>query len=104
VGFIVNMKGVKSHALIHKGIEILVNLEHRGACGCEDNTGDGAGLLFQVPDKFFRRVLGERGVSLPAEGRYGVGMGFLPADLTEREKCVRSSRKRSAKGRCPRVA
>ena len=56
VGFVVHLKGKKSHDIVAKGLELLVNLEHRGACGCEANTGDGAGLLLQMPDTFFRAL------------------------------------------------
>ena len=88
VGFIAHMKGRKSHDLIDRAIEILINLTHRGACGCDDNTGDGAGIMLQTPDKFFRRVMAERGVKLPAASRYGVGMVFLPPGAKERGQCV----------------
>jgi glutamate synthase (NADPH/NADH) large chain len=80
VGFVVHIKGQRSHAIVHQALQVLMNLRHRGACGCEANTGDGAGILLQVPDRFFRRVLP---FALPAEGNYGVGLVFLPreADL-----------------------
>jgi len=70
VGFIVHMKGKKSHSIVQDALTILLNLDHRGACGCEPNTGDGAGILMQVPHKFLSKVAG---VTLPARGRYGVG-------------------------------
>src|SRR5579863_9673490 len=79
VGFIVNIKGEKSHKLVLDGVQILMNLQHRGACGCEDNTGDGAGILLQVPHKLLNRVCREAGIVLPKEpGDWGVGMIFLP--------------------------
>ena len=78
VGFVVNIKGIRSHKLVEQAFEVAVNLLHRGACGCEVNTGDGAGLLLQVPDKFLRREVEAQGFALPAAGSYGVGMIFLP--------------------------
>ena len=80
VGFVVNIKGVRSHNIVRQAMTVLVNLNHRGACGCEPNTGDGAGINMQMPDKFFRRVAAECGCALPALGEYGVGMVFLPKD------------------------
>src|SRR5437868_11128427 len=71
VGFVVNIKGRKSHEIIRQALTILINLRHRGACGCETNTGDGAGILIQMPDKFFRKVA--TGFTLPPFGEYGVG-------------------------------
>src|SRR5690606_8031397 len=85
VGFIVHLKGRKSHDIITKGIEILLNLEHRGACGCEANTGDGAGILIQVPDEFFRTAA-NLSFELPPAGRYGVGLVFLPRNRDERRQ------------------
>jgi glutamate synthase (ferredoxin) len=83
VGFVVHLKGKRSHAIVEKGLELLVNLEHRGACGCEANTGDGAGLLIQMPDVFFRSQA--LGFELPPNGDYGAGLIFLPNDPAERE-------------------
>ncbi|MBV9849544.1 MAG: glutamate synthase subunit alpha, partial [Armatimonadetes bacterium] len=87
VGFVVHMKGKPSHEIVEQGLTILKNLEHRGAVGAEVNTGDGAGVLMQVPDAFLRRVCREQGISLPAPHSYGVGMVFLPADDGERAQC-----------------
>src|SRR3982750_1460263 len=87
VGFVVNIKGRKSHEIIRQALTILINLRHRGACGCEVNTGDGAGLLLQMPDKLFRKVARAAGIQLPAFGEYGVGMFFLPRNAEERKKC-----------------
>ncbi|MFN2569529.1 MAG: glutamate synthase large subunit [Candidatus Dormibacteria bacterium] len=75
VAFVASISGERSHAIVAQGIEALINLGHRGACGCDPETGDGAGVLIQVPDAFLRRVCG---VELPANGGYGVGMAFLP--------------------------
>jgi glutamate synthase (NADPH) large chain len=90
MGFIVNLGGEKSHAIILQGIEILVNLTHRGACGCDPETGDGAGLLIQIPHEFLKRecaALESGGFELPDPGRYGVGMMFLPVDREARLLC-----------------
>jgi glutamate synthase (NADPH) large chain len=87
IGFIVNIKGEPSHDIITKGIQILVNLTHRGACGCDADTGDGAGILIQIPDKFFRRECASLGFTLPPVGQYAVGMVFLPVDHSQRLLC-----------------
>src|SRR5687767_11862299 len=87
VGFVVNFKGKRSHEIVRQALTILINLRHRGACGCEVNTGDGAGILMQMPDKFFRKVCTKDGINLPAFGEYGVGMLFLPRDPEERKAC-----------------
>jgi len=84
IGFVANIRGYKSHEIILKGIEILVNLTHRGACGCDPETGDGAGVLIQIPHAFFSRECEALGFSLPEEGSYGVGMLFLPIDRLDR--------------------
>ncbi|MGB8355146.1 MAG: glutamate synthase large subunit [Chthoniobacteraceae bacterium] len=85
VGFVVNMKGKKSHEIIEQAITILINLDHRGACGCESNTGDGAGILMQTPHKFLSKVAEEQKITLPEPGQYGVGMVFTSPDKAERE-------------------
>ncbi|MGH9340566.1 MAG: glutamate synthase large subunit [Acidobacteriota bacterium] len=87
VGFIVDIKGRKSHDIVEKAIQILVNLEHRGACGCEKETGDGAGIILQTPHGFLSRECRELGMDLPEYGGYGVGMVFLPTDPYQRFKC-----------------
>src|SRR5678815_867053 len=87
VGFIVDMKGKKSHTIVRKALQVLINLEHRGAKGCEVNTGDGAGITMQIPDKFLRIEAGKAGIKLPEVGRYGVGMVFLPRDPKSRRRC-----------------
>lgn len=84
VGFVAHIKGIKSHEIVEQGLQINENLKHRGACGCEKNTGDGAGILLQVPDRFLRRVCAERNIELPPEKHYGVGMVFLPPDISQR--------------------
>ncbi|MFB3776748.1 MAG: glutamate synthase large subunit [Bryobacteraceae bacterium] len=87
IGFIANVKGLKTHEIIVKGVEILVNLTHRGACGCDPLTGDGAGVLIQVPHEFFVRECSRLGIALPAAGEYGVGMVFLPVERHDRLHC-----------------
>ena len=77
VSFVVHVKGVASHRIVQTGLGALCSMEHRGATGAEVETGDGAGILLQVPDKFLRKVAG---VALPPRGAYGVGIAFLPAD------------------------
>jgi glutamate synthase (NADPH) large chain len=87
VGFIVDLKGRKSHDLVEKAIQILLNLEHRGACGCEKNTGDGAGILLQTPHRFLEQECDKLGIKLSAPGEYGAGLVFLPTDPAERGQC-----------------
>jgi glutamate synthase (ferredoxin) len=87
VGFIVNIQGHKSHRLITDALQILVNLDHRGACGCEPNTGDGAGILMQIPHAFLKQACAEAKINLPGPGEYGVGLVFLPPHPSERYKC-----------------
>src|SRR5882762_9526633 len=82
VGFVVDMKGRRSNTIVRKALEVLINLEHRGACGCEANTGDGAGILIQTPDAFFRKAVA---FTLPDEGSYGAGLVFLPHVERDRE-------------------
>ncbi len=79
-----HIKGIKSHSIIENALDILKNLAHRGATGCDPQTSDGAGILLQIPHDFFAAKLAAVGVSLPAPGQYGVGMFFLPADAEER--------------------
>src|SRR5919198_1555741 len=86
VGFVVDIKGRKSHDIIAKGLQILLNLLHRGACGCEATTGDGAGVLVQMPDRFLRKVTSGLDFELPPAERYGAGLVFLPRDPDEREQ------------------
>jgi len=86
IGFVANIKGEKSHDIIEKGIQILINLTHRGACGCDPETGDGAGVLIQIPHNFFARETAKLGFTLPAPGEYGVGMCFLPVEPNERRE------------------
>ncbi|MGD1157581.1 MAG: glutamate synthase large subunit [Terriglobia bacterium] len=87
IGFVADISGVKSHDIILKGIEILINLTHRGACGCDPQTGDGAGVLIQIPHAFFEAECSRLGLALPSPGEYGVGMVFLPVEPHERMLC-----------------
>jgi glutamate synthase (ferredoxin) len=86
VGFVVHQKGKKSHDIIQQALTILVNLDHRGACGAEANTGDGAGILMQTPHKFFQKVAAAEGFTLPEAGAYGVGMIYTSPDPEIRAK------------------
>ena len=87
IGFVANISGEKSHDIVVKGIEILINLTHRGACGCDPQTGDGAGVLIQIPHAFFEGECSRLGFPLPSPGEYGVGMVFLPVEPHERMSC-----------------
>ncbi len=88
VGFVADLNGNKTHWIVRKGVEILENLEHRGAVGAEKNSGDGAGLLIQTPHKFFKKECSNLGIPLPAPGCYGVGIIFLPRNETSRKKVM----------------
>ena len=87
IGFVANIKGNKNHQVVSDALTILENMEHRGACGCESNTGDGAGILIQTPHAFFFDECLKMGVHLPAFGRYGVGSVFFPREIRLREEC-----------------
>ncbi|MBS1105185.1 MAG: gltB [Deltaproteobacteria bacterium] len=80
VGFVAQIDGTQSHALVHQGIQVLERMEHRGACGCDPETGDGAGILIQLPDRFLRREAEQLGIELPPLGAYASGMVFLSQD------------------------
>ncbi len=87
VGFVAHIKNRKSHNIIQQGLEILLHLTHRGAVGADPREGDGAGILIQIPDTFFRAVTPELGITLPAEGEYGVGQVFFPQNGDHRATC-----------------
>ena len=87
VGFVVNVKGRKSHTIVKQALTVLLNLRHRGACGCEANTGDGAGILLQIPHTFLQQECSKVGIRLPGAKEYGVGMIFLPREDRERREC-----------------
>jgi glutamate synthase (ferredoxin) len=89
VGFLCHLKGKKSHDIVAGALHMVRNMDHRGGCGCDPNTGDGAGIFLQLPDRFFRKVCPQLGIKLPEYGRYAVGMTFIspdPAECKEAEK------------------
>ncbi|MGE5757133.1 MAG: glutamate synthase subunit alpha, partial [Planctomycetaceae bacterium] len=85
VGFVVDLRGRKTHRLVRDGLTALINLNHRGACGCEDNTGDGAGILIQIPHEFLVARCGPLGIELPAPQHYGVGTFFTSPDPAQQD-------------------
>ncbi len=87
VGFIAHMKGQRSHSIIQQGLEILINLTHRGAVGADADSGDGAGIMIQIPHAFLQKEVRKLGYTLPDEGDYGVGMVFLPQEPNARFFC-----------------
>ncbi|MEM8843989.1 MAG: glutamate synthase large subunit [Pseudomonadota bacterium] len=87
VGFVADIKGRQSHQIVENGLTILKKLIHRGACGCEENTGDGVGMLLQMPHKFFTRVCKESNIDLPKFGHYGAALVFLPNDANQTKQC-----------------
>ena len=87
VGFIAHIKGQKTHSIVEQGLLILKNLDHRGAVGADPLMGDGAGILIQIPDAYYREEMGKQGVALPPPGEYGVGMVFLPKEQASRLAC-----------------
>jgi glutamate synthase domain-containing protein 2/glutamate synthase domain-containing protein 1/glutamate synthase domain-containing protein 3 len=89
VGFLAHMKGHATNRIILQALEILENMGHRGACGCEPDSGDGAGILTRLPDAFLRRKCSALGITLPPAGQYGVSNVFLPQDMVERNECQR---------------
>ena len=90
IGFIANIKNRRSHEIVRQGIQILINLDHRGAVGADPLAGDGAGILMQLPDRLFRAEVETLGITLPEEGDYGVGMVFLPSNKTGLNACTSS--------------
>ena len=87
VGFVAHIKGEKNHDIIVNGLQILKNLDHRGAVGADPLHGDGAGILIHIPDQFYREELTKQGITLPPSGEYGVGMVFLPKEHACRLAC-----------------
>ena len=87
IGFVVHIKGKASHQIVSQALTVLQNLDHRGACGCEENTGDGAGILLQIPHAFLQTACDGLGFQLPKPKQYGVGMVFLPPDRNQRHQC-----------------
>jgi glutamate synthase (NADPH/NADH) large chain len=88
VGFVAHIKGQKAHAIVEQGLKILENLDHRGAVGADKLMGDGAGILIQIPDEFYRAEMAAQDVTLPPPGEYGVGMIFLPKEHASRLACI----------------
>ncbi len=87
VGFVAHIKGHKAHSIVEQGLKILENLDHRGAVGADKLMGDGAGILIQIPDEFYRAEMAVQGIELPAPGEYGVGLIFLPKERASRQAC-----------------
>ena len=87
VGVVADIKGRRSYQTVERGLEVLINLGHRGACGSDPQSGDGAGILLQMPHEFFRQKVGELGFELPPPGEYAVGMVFVPQDAAEGRAC-----------------
>ena len=87
VGFVAHIKGLRTHSIVEQGLKILENLDHRGAVGADKLMGDGAGILIQLPDEFYRAEMAAQGVVLPPPGEYGVGMIFLPKEHASRLAC-----------------
>jgi glutamate synthase (NADPH/NADH) large chain len=90
VGFVAHARGAKSHGIVAQAVLLLKNLQHRGACGCDQDTGDGAGILLQMPDAFFREESQRFGIALPPAGAYGVAFCFLPLEPDDRAECRRA--------------
>lgn len=88
VGFVAHIKGQKAHAIVEQGLKILENLDHRGAVGADKLMGDGAGILIQIPDEYYRAEMAAQGIELPPPGEYGVGMIFLPKEHASRLACI----------------
>src|SRR4051812_28849558 len=87
LGFVAHIKGQKAHHIVQQGLKILENLDHRGAVGADKLMGDGAGILIQIPDEFYREEMASLGIDLPPPGEYGVGMIFLPKEHASRLAC-----------------
>ena len=87
IGFLANLKAKKTHKLIEDSLIMLRNMEHRGGCGCEPETGDGAGIMIQIPHEYFDKECKKEGINLPEEGKYGVGVVFFPKDDAVSEEC-----------------
>src|SRR6188768_3919639 len=100
VGFIVHMKGKKSHDIVSNALTILENLDHRGAC-CEENTGDGAGILIQIPHRFLKKAATAAGFELPEPGQYGVASLFTSPDPATRAKSQAEFEKVAIAEGCP---
>src|SRR4051794_16538146 len=93
VGFICHIKGTASHAIVSDALQMLENMNHRGACGCESDSGDGAGILVRLPDGFLREKCKALGITLPKLGHYATGNVFLPKELVARQQAERAFEK-----------
>lgn len=93
IGFIANIHNRKTHKIVQDGLKILENLEHRGAVGADPKAGDGAGILIQMPDAFFRKEAGKLRITLPTEGHYAVGMLFMPRAENDRTRIIKLTEK-----------
>ena len=93
VGFVCHIKGQPSHEIVSNALQMLENMNHRGACGCEEDSGDGAGILVKIPDAFMRAKCQALGFTLPPAGEYAVGAIFLPQDAAQRQACEREFEK-----------
>ncbi len=89
IGLMANLNALPLHSLVSDALTVLENMEHRGACGCEANTGDGAGILLQIPHDFFLNHAKNHGLDLPSAGNYGVGFLFLPKDTALQNSCIK---------------
>ena len=98
VGFVAQIKGRKSHSIVEQGLTILKNLNHRGAVGADPKASDGAGILIQIPDRFFREELGKQNIRLPPVGQYGVGMGTVVARLHDQGRGAQNHQQDQAAG------
>jgi len=87
IGFVASIAGKPSHTIVRQALQVLCNLDHRGGQGSETNTGDGAGILMQIPHTYLAKAMADQGVSLPEPGRYGVGMIFMPREESARAAC-----------------
>ncbi len=87
IGFVAHLKGEKSHRIVKDALTMLENMEHRGACGCEENTGDGAGILMQIPHEFYKNEVAKIGIEIPESGKYGTGFIFFPQEESKRNDC-----------------
>jgi len=88
IGFVANLKGKQSHEVITDALTMLENMEHRGGCGCENNTGDGAGILIQVPHLYYKEEARKLNINLPEAGKYGTGITFFPKDVKRKQNCL----------------
>ncbi|MFW6284063.1 MAG: glutamate synthase subunit alpha, partial [Desulfosalsimonas sp.] len=88
VGFVCRLNGNPSHDVVEKGLQVLLNLSHRGAAACDAYTGDGAGIMLQMPDRFLRKACRQEGFELPGPGWYGAGLVFLPHDTRQGRVCM----------------